>query len=85
VSDVTKVPEIPQSAWDEARRRRDFWDANFDRLLKQYRNRWVAVREGQVVADSEDLGQLLDELRERHLNGGRAWVEFIGDTRARVL
>lgn len=82
---MAEVPKIPQSIWDEARRRRDFWDANVERLEAQYPKRFVAIVDGQVVADSEDFDQLLDELRKRGLSGGKAWVQFIGDDRARIL
>ena len=49
------------------------------RLLDEYRERWVAVLRGEVVAHADSFAALMDTLDERRLPRSRALVRFIDE------
>ena len=54
---------------------------NRDSLIKQYADRWVGVKNRQVVASDSDLDELLSKLQDP----GRTVVEFITPTQIEVV
>lgn len=58
----------PEPSFEEVAEIRRFWEANYQRLLKDYAENFVAVKDGQVVAFDPDLANLVYKLRELHLD-----------------
>ncbi len=60
----------PDPGFAEAEEIQRFWDDNFDELLKQYPERFVAVdlESHEVVASNPDLVMLFYELRDQGLD-----------------
>ncbi len=51
---------------------------NYDRLRRKYRDSWVAIREGRVVAANKDHAKLLQMLEEVGDNAGLSTaIDFI--------
>ena len=76
----------PVPSVDEARRVRQFWDEHYEQLLREYPDKYVAVRDGQVVAVNDDLALLVYDLRDKGLDVRRdVDVEFVSERMARLL
>jgi hypothetical protein len=76
----------PEPSFAELRRRRAFFSQHWNEYLRQYPEQYVAVRNGEVVLASPDLGQLLEGVRVR---GWRprtdVAIEFITNKSDRLL
>ena len=57
--------DAPEVSWEEAMRREKFWNDNYEWLLANYREQYVAVdpNDGSVVASNEELVFLINELK----------------------
>lgn len=58
----------PEPSFEEAAQIRQYWDANYERLLAEYPEEFVAVKDGQVVAHDPDLTALFDKLQDLKLD-----------------
>lgn len=69
----------PGSSLEEAARLRRFWHDNYEQLLRQYPEQFVAVtRSGEVAAADGDLVQLVEQLRESGMDPqADVAIEFI--------
>lgn len=61
---------VPNRASKKQSRFRTFWNENYQRLLKEYPEQFVAVNlaSGEVVAASRDLAFLAYDLRDKILD-----------------
>jgi len=76
----------PEPSVEEAKRIERFWDEHYDELLDQYPEKYVAVRDGLVVASHEDLALLVYALRDMGLDARRdVAIEFISSRTATLL
>ena len=68
------------------RERQLWWDAHYAELLALYPERFVAVKDGEVVATSEDLAMLFYSLRDLGLSASRdVSVKFLSARQANWL
>jgi hypothetical protein len=75
-----------ETMWKDAERVREFWDEHYEEFLHDYPERFVAVRDGKVVATSEDLFLLADKLAALGLDRVRdVHVEFISSRWGELL
>ena len=83
----TTTPAIQglHKAWEAAEAEDTFWREHYSRLLVQYPDQFVAVRDGHVVATSTDLQQLLRSLDERRLEPQQVWARFVTADVRRVM
>jgi hypothetical protein len=58
----------PEPSFEEVAEIRRYWDANYQRLLKEYAEQFVAVKDGQVVASDSDLATLFYKLQSLKLD-----------------
>ena len=50
---------------------------NFERISRQCEGKYIAVREEQIIAESEDFEELLRTLRERGIDPGSVHIDSI--------
>ncbi len=68
----------PEPSFEEVAEIRRYWDENYPRLLQEYAEQFVAVRDGQVVAHDPDLATLFYKLQDLKLDPRTdVAVEFI--------
>ncbi len=80
-TDVAEVVEALRDAdEDEA-----FWTSQFERLVRQFPDQFVAVRDGEVVAAASRLEDLLSALSARGLDPQQARIRFIPSDPSRYL
>lgn len=66
-------------------RSRSFIDANWEELLKQCPNCWVAVYEKQVLATDKDLQNLINTIRKSGKRLEHVAVELLTSERNPIL
>lgn len=85
---MTSPPVLtqPQPGVEEARTIHEFWAQNMEALRKKYPDRFVAVRNGEVVADDADLVLLVYRLRDLGLDPRTdVAIEFVWNEPANLL
>jgi hypothetical protein len=82
---VTPTLTMDRTAWEEAERERSFWQQHHKEFLEKYRNQFVAVRDGKVVATSYDIRDFLQELRRMGLDPKKTWFHYFADETAAAL
>ena len=84
---MTTTPEIEglHKAWEAAEVEEAFWREHYGQFLEQYPDQFVAVHDGDIVATSPDLQQLLRSLDERRLEPRQVWVRFVTADVRRVM
>ena len=65
------------AAFRAAEREDAFWEKHYKRLLWQYPDQWIAVRDGEVIATSSDLSGIVKELEQLGLKPTQAWVQYL--------
>lgn len=60
----------------EGEREHTFWDAHYDAFLERYPEQYVAVKDGEVIATSPDLFDLVDQVEQRGLKPTEVWARF---------
>lgn len=70
---------VHEARYGDAAAIQRYWDANYERLLNEYREEFVAVRlpSGEIVAHRSGLPALIDDLRARGLTTDEVAIEFI--------
>jgi hypothetical protein len=58
----------PEPSFEEVAEIRRYWDANYERFLREYPEQFVAVKDGQVVAHDPDLTALFHKLQDLKLD-----------------
>jgi hypothetical protein len=84
---AVKAPgaEEMRAAFKDADEQRAFWDAHSGELMQRYPDQFVAVREGEVVAASPNLEQLLAMLKEKDLLPSDVWLRYMATDARRLL
>ena len=76
----------PQPGVEEARAIHEFWAEHIEAFREKYPDRFVAVRDGKVVADDPDLVMLVYRLRDIGLDArADVAIEFVGSEPANLL
>ena len=65
------------SAWQQAEADREFWAKNYERMLEEYADHFVAVRGGQVVAAERELPTLVNKLEAQSIDMSDVTVQFV--------
>lgn len=71
------VPAVDPRIWEEAERFDRFWRANYDVLLGQHPDEFVAVLQERVVAHGRRLGEVVHALRNKGLDPSDVRIEFL--------
>lgn len=69
-----------EALWQEAEVERAFWQEHQQEFVERYPDRFVAVRNGAVVATAATLMDLVHLLEEQALKPTDVWVHFIAAT-----
>jgi hypothetical protein len=62
-----------------------YWRDNYNRLLAEYPEQFVAVLDGEVVAVSSELEELMRILQQNGIDPLVALVEFLTDDRDKLI
>ena len=73
------------AAFAEARREQAFWQENYRRFAKQYPDRFLAVRDGEVIAVADDPFELADAIRALGFEPSQVWTSFVPAEPMRLL
>jgi hypothetical protein len=80
---VTRIA-LSQAEQDEIRDafrghrvREEFWATRYEDYKVRYPDQFVAVKDGEVVAASKDLRDLVHLLDAKGIEPTQAWLEFI--------
>ena len=63
----------------EFERNQKWFRENFQRLLKKYREQFVAVFREKVIDHDEDLESLVKRVKERTKGAKGIYIEFVSD------
>ena len=74
---VTMTEETVREAFRRGDEERAFWAAHMDEFRAKYPDQLVAVKDGDVVAASKTLPELVKELEARGLRPTDVRVKFI--------
>jgi hypothetical protein len=55
-----------------------FLQENWERLVRQYPNRWVAALQSEIVAADVDFENLMRALKRKGVPIGRVAIDFVG-------
>jgi hypothetical protein len=69
----------------EARREQAFWEEHYPRLVQEHPDRFIAVREGKVIAVGNDPYELADAIRAAGFEPGQVWPKFMMATPIRYI
>lgn len=73
-------------AFERGEAEREFWREHWDDFVQKYPDQFVAVSNGEVIASSPDLMDLLAILERNGLGAKDVWTQFIrADWRSLVL
>ena len=79
------TPEEARAAREEAERERAFWQEHFQDYLAKYRDRFVVVKDGEVILATSDLEALANTLRDKGQDAGSLWARYISEPRELIL
>lgn len=65
---ATNVTVAPSPSVREAIEIEQFWASHYEDLLARYPEKFVAVRDGDVIASNSDLAMLVYDLRDKHID-----------------
>ena len=84
---IANTPSLEEAreALDAAEREQGFWRDHYSRLLQQYPDQFVAVRDGAVVATNPDLQRLLESLEHQSIEPTAVWVRFLATDPRRLM
>ncbi len=79
--------EHPEPSWEEGLRIDQFWSDNYERLLREYPEQFVAVDRGTfaVIATNPDAACLYYDLRDRGLTFRDVAVNLVSDRLHRMI
>jgi hypothetical protein len=69
-------------AFEKREREDQFWSRNYERLLAEYPERFVAALDGKVIAASRTLTELDTTLRQRGLSPRDVAIQWISQSHA---
>ena len=72
--------EILKAADEQA-----FWDEHAEELLASYRDRFVAARNGKIVASDRDLSTLMLLLNSQGIDIRDTWLRYITEDHSKLL
>ncbi len=62
-----------------------FWDEHYGDFVTKYREQFVAVQNGKVVAAAADLSQLILILSTKNIDVRQTWVRYLTDDPTKLL
>ena len=68
------------AAFAEARREQAFWEEHYQRLVQEYPDQFVAVRDGAVVATGKNLDDLSASIEAAGLGLRQVWSAYMHAT-----
>jgi hypothetical protein len=76
------IPSSEQidAMFGNARREQEFWARNYRRLVADYPDQFIAVRESKVVATGSDLEELMGNVAALGLSYRAFWSRFMMTT-----
>ena len=75
---IDTFPEsIARLAFEEAQAQDQFWADHWQEFLVSHLNKYIAIRDRQVVASHDDLETLHAILRDRDIDPTSVWVRFV--------
>lgn len=82
-----KLPAFdqPQTALREAEAERTFWERHGAALGRQYPDQFIAVRDCEVVASSDDLPDLVAQLEAKGISPVGLWIRFLESNPRRLV
>jgi len=69
--------EGAKDALEEARAEQEFWETNYQKFLELYPDKFVAARDGEVVAADEDLQQIILRIEAKGLEPQDVKIRFV--------
>jgi hypothetical protein len=78
-------PELARELWKRAENERAFWDKHYPEFLERYPDQFVAVKNGEVVANAPDLTQLVVLLESKGIDLKKVWAQFISEESHRLI
>ncbi len=73
------------AAFAEAKREQAFWQENYQRLAKQYPDKFVAARDDELIAVAGDPSELAEKIRALGFEPPQVWTSFVPAEPMRIL
>ncbi|MHB8375465.1 MAG: DUF5678 domain-containing protein [Dehalococcoidia bacterium] len=70
---------------EAAQAEQEYWNQHYGELLAKYAEQFVAVKDGEVVAAEDDLGQLILVLSTKNIDIRDMWVRFVTADASKLL
>lgn len=82
---ATQHPVFSPLLWEAAEREDRFWQKHREEFLHQYPERFVVVRNGEVIGTAPSLEELATLLDQQSGGQQNVWVRFITREPPRLL
>lgn len=63
----------------------DWFHSNLAEIQKNYEKKFVAVKDGKIVASSQSIGELIKALKKKKINPALTLVEFVHEKGVSVI
>jgi hypothetical protein len=84
----TEIPPFPgpdDPIWQELEREDAFWDEHHNEFLRKYPDKFVAVKDGRVIAVADHLDEFDAEIERQGLNPREVWTHYFMTPRPLAL
>ena len=70
---------------NESEENLEWFQSNFSEIGKKFLNRFIAIKDKEIVADSDNLDNLLKLLKERKIDDSETLIEAITSKKSIVV
>lgn len=81
---IPSAKDIPK-AWAAADREEAFWKEHAEEFLQKFRDHFVVVYDGEVIASSPDLNEVFGVIQTMGISPRAAWIRYISAGRRTML
>lgn len=62
-----------------------FFDKNYEELKKKFSNKFVAIKNEDVVASGKQIDKVMKQIKQKKLNPSLIFIEFIHKNKVQYL
>jgi hypothetical protein len=70
--------------FQRAKEEEAYWERHYPDFLAKYPDQWVAVHDGKLIARTEHLSELVQELERQGFDPRETWFTFLNATRRAI-
>lgn len=55
----------------------EWFDVNFNKLISQFNNQFIAFRNGEIIDSDNDLNKLMAKLKNKNVDTSNIFIKFV--------